>query len=459
VDQYFNPGSPTFNLASLVDPIQFTATFPTIPLHEKSTTYSEYVQDEWKVRHNLTLNLGVRYDLQTGVWWNSLNASLYPQPLPYVKLGGHGSPFNIGPRIGVAWDALSDGKWVVRAGYGILYANVQNGWFDGEATSLRQYSVNIKNPSYPDPYQGKSPLDFVSTAPPNIKINANDVRSPNVQNSSLGISHAFSSVLGLHLDAVYTPVNKLPVTVQINTPNPVTGLKALPQFGQVAELEPIGRYDYKALYARLEKRFSRRYQYTVSYTLASQRDNYQGSPGSLGTATNVYTEASDWGPAPGDRRHNFIASGSVLLRYGITAGAIWSLRSALPFSALAGKDINSDGTTNDYVPGTTNDQGNRNLNLALVNAWRAQNGLGPISPSQIQSTRYNSLDLRVAKTFNLLGERLKLSLIGQVFNVLGTNNLGGIGTSQVTNALSGSFGEILTAQPRQQGELAARITF
>jgi len=458
IDQYFDPNSPSFNLASLKDPIQFTATFPTIPLYEKSTVFSEYVEDQWRARPNLTLNLGIRYDLQTGVWWNSLNASLYPEPLPYVKFGGHGSPLNIGPRLGLAWDPFSNGRWVVRAGYGILYANIQNGTFDGEASALRQYSVNIKNPSYPDPYKGLSPLAFVSTAPPNIKINANDIRNPEVQNYSVGLSRALTSTLGLNVDAVYTPIDKLPTTVEVNTPNPITGVRPLPLFGQIAEMEPIGRFLYRALYVRLDKRFSRRFQYTVAYTLASQQDNYYGSAGSLGAITNSFNTQGDWGPAPGDRRNNLVTSGSVLLRYGITLGAIWSLRSSLPFTALAGKDLNNDGVNNDYVPGTSNDQGNRNLNLGLVNAWRAKNGLGPIPASQIQSSRFNSLDIRISKTLSF-GERFKLSLIGQVFNVLGTNNLGGVGTTQVTNSLSSSFGEILTAQPRQQGELGARLVF
>ena len=96
--------------------------------------------------------------------------------------------------------------------------------------------------------------------------------------------------------------------------------------------------------------------------------------------------------------------------------------------------------------------------LEAVNAWRSLNGLGPIAASQIDTSRYNAFDMRVSKSFALGGNR-KLELIGQVFNLLGADNLGGIGTSQVTNALSDSFGRVLSALPRQQAELAARIVF
>ena len=57
------------------------------------------------------------------------------------------------------------------------------------------------------------------------------------------------------------------------------------------------------------------------------------------------------------------------------------------------------------------------------------------------------------------GRQPRLELIGQVFNLLGTDNLGGVGSTQVTNALSDSFGRILTAQPRQQAELAVRFAW
>src|SRR6202040_3489843 len=104
--------------------------------------------------------------------------------------------------------------------------------------------------------------------------------------------------------------------------------------------------------------------------------------------------------------------------------------------------------------------GNRSLNLDAVNAYRVANGHAPISASQIDSNRYNSLDMRVTRTFRGSGGK-KLELVAQVFNVLGSDNLlasGGVG-GYVTNALSDSFGKILTAGNRQQAELAIRYVW
>jgi hypothetical protein len=96
--------------------------------------------------------------------------------------------------------------------------------------------------------------------------------------------------------------------------------------------------------------------------------------------------------------------------------------------------------------------------LEAVNAWRATRGLAPIPESQIDKNSYNRMDIRASKTIPL-GPTKKIDLIAQVFNVLGTDNLGGVGTGFVTNSLSNNFGRILSAQPRQQAELAVKFTF
>jgi hypothetical protein len=97
--------------------------------------------------------------------------------------------------------------------------------------------------------------------------------------------------------------------------------------------------------------------------------------------------------------------------------------------------------------------------LAAVNAYRASRvpALAPIPESQMDKNTFNRVDLRVTKGFGFGGR--KIELVGQVFNVFGNDNLGGIGTNQTTNALAATFGQIPNAQPRQQGEVAIRHVF
>jgi outer membrane receptor protein involved in Fe transport len=466
----FDPQSPTFNWASLASavPTKFTTNFPEIPFRDANLMQGYFVEDEWRLRPNLTLNLGLRYDLETGVWRSNLNASLYPQPLPYVQFGSHGNIYdNLGPRLGFAWDPFHSGRTVVRGGFGIVNVDLQDNAFEGEISTLRQTQITIlgtvANPvPYPNPYAPYTSYQAYLAAHPqsglNVSLNDNNIYNPKVYTWNLGVDRQISSDLSLSVEGMYTHMYGLDVTQNINSPNPVSGLRPLPQWGYINVSSPIGNYDYTGLFVRLNKRFSNRYQYVVSYTLAKQYDNYNSST----AITNYYAPQQDDGPATTDRRHTLVASGSILTHWGIHVGAIWTFRTALPFSALTGV-TNSAGAV-PYVPGTSKDNHDIVQTLAAVNAWRATQNLAPIPLSQIESNRYDQLDARISKEFNV-GERYKIELIGQLFNVLGTNNFGGVGVTQINNASTGSatssgtFGTFTAAQPKQQGELALRFVF
>jgi hypothetical protein len=207
---------------------------------------------------------------------------------------------------------------------------------------------------------------------------------------------------------------------------------------------------------RVDRRFDNRYLYSVSYTLAKSDGNVP-SGGINSRITQSEAPALDEGPAVNDRRHALVASGSVLLPYDISLGAVWQVRSSMPFSALAGVDLNGDGVVTDYVPGTTRNIGNRESArmLEAVNAWRVSRGLGTLPASQIDENDYTAVDVRVSKTLAVGGTR-RLELIGQVFNVFGHDNLQ---AAWVTNALSNQFGRIRQAFNRRQGEVAIRFAW
>jgi hypothetical protein len=115
---------------------------------------------------------------------------------------------------------------------------------------------------------------------------------------------------------------------------------------------------------RADKRLSRRYMFTVAYTLAYATDNDPQTP-----VTDYSDPNLDWGPSNMNRRNSIVAAGTVNLPWGFTFGGIWTAKSSVPFSALAAT-YNADGTQQ-YVPGTSRNQGNRDLSLAAVDAYRA----------------------------------------------------------------------------------------
>jgi hypothetical protein len=294
------------------------------------------------------------------------------------------------------------------------------------------------------------------SATPNVSILDDELRNASGDTATVGFSQELRPNLAVHVDGVYTNIRDLGQITRINTPDPVTRLRPLPTWGVIQERASTGEHEYRSLFVRLDKRFANRHQYLLSYTLAKQDNN---DP--TGNVADFYNRDLDWGPGNADRRHNFVASGSVLLPHDVTIGAVWSLRSTMPFNARAGRDLNGDGNAGtDYVPGTTRNMGNRETGhmLELVNAWRAQNGRAPISPDQLDTNEYNRFDVRASKAFGVGGGR-QIEFIAQVFNLFGKDNLGGIDSGWTQNALSNSFGRISSALPRQEAELAVRFRF
>ena len=99
-----------------------------------------------------------------------------------------------------------------------------------------------------------------------------------------------------------------------------------------------------------------------------------------------------------------MASGAVVLPWDITLGAVVDLRSSLPFSARAGRDLNSDGANTDYVPGTAQARATAASILATRERLaRARSGLAPDRREPDRQQRYNSVDVRVSKAFALGG--------------------------------------------------------
>jgi hypothetical protein len=445
----------------------FTASFPGLIRYQPHHYYQFYGQDEWKAGAGLTLNVGLRYDWDTLIWneHRKNDGTFYPRILPFVNFASRGDKNNVSPRLGMAWDVARDGTNVVRAGYGRLFNTIMNGTPGAEETTLRQCSVNITNPSYPDPYQGRSPASVCAVSS-NISILDDNMVNPWSDMYNVGYSRQLGGDMAINVDGVYTKSNAFNANVNINTPlqsSPGVAatptVRPYPEWGRITQVQSIGTQDYRALLVRLEKRLSNRYQYTVSYTLAKVKDNSFGGT-TTGTITDLYNPEWDQGYGNADRRHAAVFSGAYQLPHGMLLGMVWTLRSTGPFSARAGRDLNGDGANTDYVPGTYKGEGNRDNDslLKAVNAWRALNGLAPIATLVNNSNAYNRVDARFSKALSLSGNR-RVELIAQVFNIFGTRNLGGIGATFTGNALSNTFGQYTTAQYRQQAELAVRMTF
>jgi hypothetical protein len=456
-DQFFDPNNPA-SVANLKNPILFTATSAPVTTIDPSHYSALFVQDDWRVRTRLTLNLGFRWEYLWGPSNEGLNPNDFPVTLPYVDVSVRGHRANFAPRTGFAWDVGGDGRTVLRGGWGIYFGHIRTLAAIEEYRNFHRLSITISNPAYPDPYQGLPPEDFItSSSTPNITIADNGMRQPMANQASVGLSRDLGGDFAIHVDALYNHTEYDYKTLNVNFTNPATGLTVLgtpplPNFGRIDRVQSTSDLKNRQVYVKFEKRFNHRYQYMASYAYTNSVDN---AP----LARYIDTFASyDYGPSNGERRHALVVSGSFLLPWDLTLGVVWTARSPLPWSATAGRDLNRDTFNTDLVPGTTRNSGSRDLNLAAVNAWRALNGLPAVTESQIDSSRINIVDARLSKAFNFSGRRLEL--LAQAFNLLNTKNLQAqFGSGRIGNALSPIFGSIVSARPNFQAEFAVRFTF
>ncbi|MBI3048830.1 MAG: TonB-dependent receptor, partial [Acidobacteria bacterium] len=317
-DQFFD-GTPA-SIAALRNPIQFTASFPPLPRHLRADWIQTYVQDEWRVLSNLTLDFGFRYENLYKAFNNHISLAGRERLGELINPASRHDNNNWGPRFGLAWDVEGDGRTVVRLATGKYYSNVFVATLRAEVVALLQSQVNIRNPSYPDPYGGLSPSAFVTvSATPNVNITDDRIEQPESKTLNVGLSRELRPNLAVHVDGVYSTVTKGNQINNINTPDPVTGVRPIRGWGNINQYQAEGESDYRALYLRLDKRFSDGYQYLVSYTLARSEDRGAGQQ----TIVDFYHPEYDQGYANQDRRHTLVASGAVQLPYDVVLGAVW----------------------------------------------------------------------------------------------------------------------------------------
>jgi hypothetical protein len=450
-------------------PTQYTNSLPTygeIPVKHFST----YIQDDWQLRSNLTLNLGLRYDVQFGSFNEDLDDLMgrigeklgpefaqFPMPIPFHDgADGRGDRNNFGPRVGVAWDVTGDGRTNVHAGYGLFYDNMRTLVNFGELTWPQSRTIVISNPSYPDPLMGASRDQFVSTAPPNINVLANDAVNPFAHQASVGASRMLGDSLAVTADVIMVRRKSDRDTIDLNLPDQVTRQRPYPQFGRVQYWQYTADNDYDALLLKFEKRMTNRYQYLLSYTLSKSEDlNFknQGGGNVYGDRYGYFKETS---PGQADRRHRLVASGIVQLPYGILTSVIADFRSSLPMNPVSSIDLNADGYAVDLPAAVTPYSGCRDLNLAAVNSFRQGRGLAAVG--EVQCPGFVNVDLRVSKTFEFGTQSFEL--IGQLFNIANRANY----NVPSNNITAGTFGQSTSLLPNinapsRQVEFAIRYRF
>ena len=467
----------------------------TLVLDDADNNYvALFVQDDWRVRSDLTLNLGLRYELDTDVKNISRVDEINPIVQPFLVGERKRDLNNLGPRVGFNW-APGSGRTSVHGGYGIYYDRVtleieslERG-LDGRALPIE---VRAGNTFFLDPATGQFPPFAPSTANPftgfilpgagasGINIIDNRLQNPMVQQFNLGIQREVTDDIVVRVDGVHNLGTHFIIGRAIGEVfNPVVGGP-----DRVVNLESSVRTHYDALLVSAERRGSR-FGLRTSYALASAKNYANDDQIPFGNGPIDPNDLRrEFGPTPNDQRHRFTFAGWFQVPAGVVVAPLLTLASAVPMDILM-----PDGQSR--VPAFERNAGGRvyktatDLNRALTSINNDGGIAGQLLPLVREdasfSDSFSSLDLRVSRPF--AWHTLRIEPIVEVFNVFNTTNILGVGVrnySGFSNVLvrdstnpgdpgylrSSSFGRAVTTAGGVFGsggprafQFAARVTF
>lgn len=396
-----------------------------------------FVQDDWRIRPDLTLNLGLRYELDTDVKNISRVGEINPIVQPFLQGERKRDLNNLGPRIGFNW-APGDARTSIHGGYGIYYDRVtleieslERG-LDGRALPIE---VRAGNVFFLDPATGRFPPFAPSTANPftgfilpgegasGINIIDNRLQNPMVQQFNLGVQRELPHGIVLRVDGVHNLGTHFIIGRTIGEVfNPVVGGP-----DRVVNLESSVNTHYDALLVSAERR-GPRYGFRASYALA-KATNYANDdqiPFANGPI-DPNDLRREIGPTPNDQRHRFTFAGWFQAPARIVVAPLLTLASAVPIDILM-----PDGQSR--VPVFERNAGGRvyktaaELNRALT-AINDDGGIGGVplplvSDDAALGDGFASLDLRVSRSF--AWRTLRIEPMLEVFNLFNTTNVLGV---------------------------------
>jgi hypothetical protein len=428
-----------------------------------------WLQDDWTVSPRLTLNLGVRYDVE-------LNAFANDVTLPPFLTGDQPNDLNnLSPRVGFTY-SVND-RTVLRGGYGTFFGTVvagHYGYYYEKAIAL-----TVLNDGRADfasnPFNGPAPtyeslLARLCTAadpfaPGCIRkevqtggiVFGPDVTMPYAHQGSIGLQRQLAADLGVEVDYVYSGHRDDPRDLPVNIAyNPETGVnypftdltrKPFPEWGYVSLTVNGYRSNLHSLQTAFTKRFSRGWQASGNYTLSWLRDAYPFPIQWNSTAGEFervpFPTAPDlggeYGLAAGDQRHRATVNGIWEAGYGFQVSGLYFFGSGMRWDTRWGTDLRQIG---DRRPNT----------LRL----RPDGTLVP--RNNFVGDQIHRVDLRLMRRFPLGGD-VQIDGLLEVFNVFNRANFGTYNTQESSsNYGQPSNNENVAYAPRML-QLGFRLVF
>lgn len=415
----------------------FQQAFGAVGQFQSNPNFGLFAQDEWRLRTDLTLNLGLRYDAQ------------------FLADPVETDTDNIAPRVGIAYapDFLGhERKTVIRASYGIYYDRIP---LRAVSNVLQRDGSKYRVAVLPFGQAGAPVFpNVLSEFPSNLLVSITTI-DPSIRNgysrqASLQVEREFSGAMSLSAGYLNVRGKHIILSRNVNVPRFPASAGVInlgrpdPRFANISCFESSGESRYDGMLVSFKRRFSRWAQTRVSYTLSKAIDNVGNA--FFFTPQDNFNLRDERGLADNDQRHRLAVSGSFVVPAGtgdeswfgravsgFELGYIFQYGSRLPFNVLTGADRNNDTNVNDRPAGVGRNTG--------------------------RGFDYASIDLRLSRRYRF-GERANLEVIVEGFNVLNRanlqlpNNTFGTGASPLP-----SFGRPTAADNARQIQFGLRFNF
>lgn len=419
------------------DPDQYLVSLGGFGADERGMQFAAYVQDQWAPIPSLTLDLGLRYDVET----NGTNqdfvapeAGDFPfAPLSERPVDGD----NFAPRLGFVWDPGEDDRMIVRGGYGVFFN--QSAMFYAGLESSRNPVAFVSEPGTTNP-------DDISIDPLALPgFLGENFESPSTRQFSLGLERLMGEDVVVSLDGILVSGHNLPIFRNLNVvtaydsifgeDGTVDSVPASWRYhqsgGVVAQLLSAGEADARMLTVRA-RRQSERAWFDVSYTLGERETT---SDEWFVFTPQVDPDSEDFsgemGPAAWDERHRLVAIGGARASFGTGFAVKAVYASGRPYNVVTTEDLNGDGpfNFNDRPPG--------------------------VSRNSERGPDYFGIDLGASHRFDVGNAALQVGL--NVYNLTNRDNFDPESVIGVVE--SPSFGMAFAALPRRQVELSMGVRF
>ena len=475
------------------------------PQHIRTQSYNFFINDSFRIKRNLTLTGGLRYEYNSPPVDTRDRANVYDVATrTLVQVGTNGVPRsgfeadknNFAPRVGFAWTIGHDQATVIRGGYGVYYD--QSPLAPAEALYFNSpyFDNNIffSLPGLPLTLNNPFPTFFPFPLPDSALAIQRDLRTGYMQHWNLNVERQIWSKSVFEVAYVGSKGTKLLTARDINQPQPSVlpqGLPFVPRpnpfFDDIDLLESRANSNYNALQARFQQRLSRGFTALGSYTWSKSIDdasNFFSSAGDPNFPQNSYNVRAERGRSNFDIRHRLSVSYSYLFPFGkgrtyfadsgwvtsLLSGwetfGIVTLQSGRPFTVALLSEIDNSGTGRSILGFGANDRpnvvGNPNLSDPTLQRWFNTSAFAFPNPGTFGNAGrnigngpgYQNVNASLVKN-TAITEQVNLQLRAEFFNLFNHPNF------NLPDSFLGSptFGVISSARDPRHIQFGVKLLF